>query len=450
MSVAILIADLGYGDSGKGSITDYICRRDNVRTVVRYNGGAQAAHNVITPGGRHHTFAQFGAGTFTGARTHLGPLMMLNPVALLEEARELEALEVESPLSLLTIDERTLVTTPYQIAMNRLREISRGQGRHGSCGLGVGETMWDHVEFDLSVRAGMFRDRPVLLAALERLRVHKATQAAALTLPDSAEARAEFAVLADTEVAAAFADVCEHVAAKARVVDPSYLSFVLADGVTVFEGAQGVLLDEWFGFHPYTTWSTTHYENAEKLLKECAFTGEVKRLGLLRGYFTRHGAGPFVTEDELLTEQIPDWHNGTARWQEHFRVGWFDVVAARYALDVVAAQGSRVDELVVTNLDRMGSRAEWPVATAYEAPDGTRPPDLFDATGRIRVGQKDDLERQERLTRFLESATPRYQVVPLEGYLDFLEEQLGLPIILVSSGPTADYKHERVYAGATV
>ncbi len=56
---AIIIADLGYGDAGKGSIVDALARSQPVHTVVRYNGGAQAAHNVVTPDGRQHTFAQY-------------------------------------------------------------------------------------------------------------------------------------------------------------------------------------------------------------------------------------------------------------------------------------------------------------------------------------------------------------------------------------------------------
>src|SRR4051812_34821195 len=61
---AIVVADLGYGDAGKGSTVDYLARATAAHTVIRYNGGAQAAHNVVTPGGLHHTFSQFGSATF--------------------------------------------------------------------------------------------------------------------------------------------------------------------------------------------------------------------------------------------------------------------------------------------------------------------------------------------------------------------------------------------------
>ena len=74
-----------------------------------------------------------------------------------------------------------------------------------------------------------------------------------------------------------------------------YLARLLRGGPVVFEGAQGVLLDEWRGFHPYTTWSTTTFENAEALLAEAGATAT--RLGVTRTYQTRHGPGPFPTED---------------------------------------------------------------------------------------------------------------------------------------------------------
>ena len=92
----VIVADLGYGDSGKGTVTDWLCSPlgsgsllgdGPVRTVVRFNGGAQAGHNVVAADGRHHTFAQFGSGSFTPAvRTHLSRFVLVDPLALAAEA----------------------------------------------------------------------------------------------------------------------------------------------------------------------------------------------------------------------------------------------------------------------------------------------------------------------------------------------------------------------------
>src|SRR4051812_14869157 len=87
---AWIVVDLGFGDAGKGTITDYLARARGAHAVVRFNGGAQAGHNVVTSDGRHHTFAQFGAASFVpGVRTHLARQMVVHPLALLAEARHL-------------------------------------------------------------------------------------------------------------------------------------------------------------------------------------------------------------------------------------------------------------------------------------------------------------------------------------------------------------------------
>ena len=65
---ASIVADLGFGDTGKGTIVDALARQGGVSAVVRFSGGAQARHNVVTPDGRQHEFSQFGSGTFVPGR----------------------------------------------------------------------------------------------------------------------------------------------------------------------------------------------------------------------------------------------------------------------------------------------------------------------------------------------------------------------------------------------
>jgi len=82
----ILTVDLGFGDAGKGSIIDWLARSERAKLVVRYNGGCQAAHNVVTSDGRHHTFAQFGSGSFVpGVHTYLSRFMLVAPDNFLQE-----------------------------------------------------------------------------------------------------------------------------------------------------------------------------------------------------------------------------------------------------------------------------------------------------------------------------------------------------------------------------
>src|SRR3989344_5023895 len=111
---ATIVTDLGFGDAGKGTIVDFLARQGRVSAVVRYNGGAQAAHNVVTPDGRHHTFSQFGSGTFVpGVRTHLTRFVLVDPFALGSELQNLYSMGVKTASSRLTVDENALVVTPF-------------------------------------------------------------------------------------------------------------------------------------------------------------------------------------------------------------------------------------------------------------------------------------------------------------------------------------------------
>jgi len=87
MRQAFLTVDLGFGDAGKGSIVDFLARAHGTHTVVRYNGGAQAGHRVVTACAHpcEHVFAQFGSGTLAGAAMHLSRFMLLDPLAMLVE-----------------------------------------------------------------------------------------------------------------------------------------------------------------------------------------------------------------------------------------------------------------------------------------------------------------------------------------------------------------------------
>ena len=107
MNEHVAVVDLGYGDAGKGTVVDALCADGPVRAVLRFNGGAQAAHNVVMPSGRHHTFAQFGAGTFAGVPTHLTRFVAIDPLALAAEAAALG-----NPFELLTVDADSPLTTP--------------------------------------------------------------------------------------------------------------------------------------------------------------------------------------------------------------------------------------------------------------------------------------------------------------------------------------------------
>ncbi|WP_068902846.1 adenylosuccinate synthetase [Planomonospora sphaerica] len=385
----VIVVDLGYGDAGKGTVVDWLCSRGGVSAVVRFNGGAQAGHNVVLPDGRHHTFSQFGSGTLRGVPTHLSRYIVVDPFALTAEADHLRRIGVPDPYGMLTVDREALLATPYHVAAGRARELARGGKRHGSCGMGVGEAMAYALEHPfMAPRVGDCERPWALTRKLEALRERLGADG-----PPVADCVAAYRAFAE----------------QVALVDPSYVTALLRRRPVVFEGAQGVLLDEWHGFHPHTTWSTTTFGNALALLDGAAAV----RLGVLRTYTTRHGPGPLVTEDPRL--RLPEPHNRDGRWQGPFRTGHFDAVAHRYALS--AAGGA--DALALTHLDAPVSR----MCDSYDI-------------GELPVGRRGDLEGQARLTARLGRVRPHY-ADGVDDWPEAVTGALGVPVWLGSSGPTS-------------
>ncbi|MBE3203895.1 adenylosuccinate synthetase [Frankia sp. CH37] len=474
-----MVIDLGFGDAGKGTVVDWLCASragaaggaggaagagGRAPTVVRFNGGAQAAHNVVTDDGRHHTFAQFGAGSFTpGCATHLARTMLVDPFALVAEATHLESVGVPDPFARLTVDGEALLTTPYHAIANRVRELARGAGRHGSCGMGIGETVsYALARPAVAPRVADCRSPSRLRARLRELHDWLRAELAALAAPTELAASTELAApvglggagsggqtgpagLTAVPAVEEIPEVEDCVAVLTafgqltRIVDSSWLRVLCDRGPVVFEGAQGVLLDEWHGFHPFTTWSTTTARNAEELLAEVGRGGTARRLGVVRAYTTRHGPGPLVTEDAELTVALPDVHNGTGRWQGAFRVGHFDAVAHRYAVE--AAGG--VDALALTHLDvveRLPPGLGLRVCDAYRIDGAT--------VSRLLPGPPGDLDRQGALTRRLARAEPVLGARPdVDAWPDLVTELLDAPVTLLSRGPRAADKQVTGQAG---
>lgn len=344
MKTAYLVAGLTYGDEGKGATVDYLVRRKQAGLVVRYNGGPQAAHNVVTADGRHHTFSQFGSGMFVpGVRTHLSRFMLVNPLSMMREDDHLHALGIRDAWKRTTIDERALIITPFQRALQRIQR--RGKGT--SCGHGLGQARADHIKYgDRVLFAGDLRNAEVLEEKLRFLQQVSLEEAR-----NWASAEAFIDTEANVLVAPQAISYCRlsYEQWNGMVVAGSYLDELLEDQTTVvFEGAQGVLLDERWGEEGFNTWTNTTFENAYTLLKRATDYAPVK-LGVVRAYATRHGAGPFPTEFTIdRRADFPEPHNDDFGYQGKFRRGKFNQQDVRKALSIVGG----VDGLVVNHLDR--------------------------------------------------------------------------------------------------
>lgn len=440
MSQVFVVAGLGFGDEGKGSIVDHLTRVHDAKTVVRYNGGAQCAHNVVLADGRHHTFAQFGSGSFVpGVTTFLSRHMLVNPGALLNEGEHLQSLGLSDIFHRMVIDRDVLITNPFQVAANRIREISRGDGRHGSCGMGIGETRADALDgFELFARD--LESPKVLERKLKESRERKMLDMRHLEAASEAQKPEWDLLCSPSAVGKVMERYQQFMASPVRLSDEGYLRDRMANAPAVFEGAQGVLLDQDHGFQPYTTWSDTTFKQADTILKGCG--ADVTRVGVLRAYATRHGAGPFPTEDPEL--DLEDEHNGYGDYQREFRVGHFDQVLFDYALQVCGG----VDMLALTHLDRIralpthAGMRRIKVCTQYQVGQEyhrrlikNRPRFAHDPV---------TVEKQTAAAEMLQSAKPVYQHCKADlDLINLISEQAGRnrPVkMILSYGPTSEDK----------
>src|SRR3989339_659853 len=402
MTENIITVDLGLGDQGKGSIVDFLAREYKAETVIRYTGANQAVHNIVEPGGRHHKCSQFGSGIFAGANTHLSAHMLINLLHLEVEAEVLETNSIQDPYSMLSIDSNCRLITPFQIHMNQMREIARGKNRHGSCGLGVGEAVRDGRNGVGIILQDIFYPDE-LRKKLDYLWRYKIDQAEPL-IADGADEKITniFNKLSTRNYVELLATAYEKMFVDHRL-NIRKTADVMRDtlGPVIFEGAQGVLLDEKYGFAPYNTYSCTTPQNA----KEIIGLSQAKIIGILRAYATRHGNGPFVTENKRLSSLIPDLHNSSNEWQGKFRIGWFDLVTTKYALEV----SGKIDSLAITCVDRLSGLNQVKIVTAYEY--------CGDKINKISKVQKE-----------------------VKSFLAYIEEKTSIPVSIASFGPTHEDK----------
>jgi len=336
MKTAYAVIGANYGDEAKGANVDRIVRGLGWGVVVvRSNGGAQAGHTVVAPDGRRHVFHHVGSGAYAGASTHLSRYFVHHPMSFMAERDELAA---EGACVVVTADPRGYVTTPWDMMVNQVLEVSRGNRRHGSCGYGLGETMgrneetmfgltfadlsWDGLERRLeSIRDVWLRDRLLALGVT----------------PDAETA----AAIASPAVMERFLADCADLVANVSMRDDADLGHARH---VVFEGAQGLLLDQRGRDFPHVTRSNTGIENMAAIAREAGI-GRIEATYATRAYLTRHGAGPMPDERDISGWfDVVDETNVPNPWQSAIRYGLLDLdlLAERMAEDVAKADGMAV------------------------------------------------------------------------------------------------------------
>lgn len=353
MSVpASIVIGLGYGDEGKGLVTDYCSSQFPDTLTIRFNGGQQAGHTVCLPGGRRHVFSSFGAGTWRGAATYWSAYCTVSPGALLNEYQALRQLKLKPVLYL---DRHCPVTTHYDVLFNRLLENQRGEGRHGSCGMGFGQTIArneDGLCFSVSELLDGTQAAPKLLE-IRRYYIREAEkQQLDFTGFDHEAEDLRFLN---------YITACRNLLNKTLFLTTEQEIFSNKHSWQqyVFEGAQGVLLDMDYGHFPHVTRSHTSSKNALAMIsRNGAAFGKVSIFYVSRVYQTRHGEGPMnATQVQLHLKNNEQETNVFNAYQGNFKVAPLDTGALKRAIahDEIYSKGIPKN-LVLTCADQLNEQ----------------------------------------------------------------------------------------------
>ncbi len=360
--------------------------------------------------------------------------MVVHPTALLVEAEVLGRVGVNDALSRLSIDGQCRITTPYHQAAGRLRERLRGELAHGTCGVGVGETVRHGLEHPeqvlryadlcpLGSHSKLARDK------LQAIRETLLAEFSPLCPKGSAAALSEESqTLQDEALAGRWLARAQALARHCPPASAGSIHVQLNEpGCVLFEGAQGILLDEWRGFHPHTTWSSITTAAVESVAARFGIEERFEHYGVLRSYLTRHGNGPLPTHDPSLDARLPEPHNHSDGWQGGFRRGHPDGVLLRYALEAVG----KLTGLLIGHLDifQRGVKLKWCKSYSTSA---------LSTLNRIPLSSGEDLSHQSVLTDLLLDARPQYAAEPVDSARALwgrIASITSVPVIRCSYGP---------------
>lgn len=314
MSVYAVIG-AGFGDEGKGHMVDFLAAQSGPATiVVRHNGGAQAGHTVVTDKDRH-VFHHWGSGAIAGAATYLSQHFIVNPTLFARERAFSTSLYV---------DPYAQVTTPYDVFINHLVETKL---RHGSCGTGIWETVVRHRGGEFPLMVTHLKDPQMVRKICRDIRedyvLPRLFREGIMVTPHQHDI-----IMSDT-IIEDFITHCEAFMDVAQT-PPNILSQYRHDTI-IFEGAQGLLLDENHYFTPHVTGSSTGLTNVAHLMAEEYIYSEINVIYVMRSYMTRHGAGPFPTYDPTLS--YADTTNTPNVWQGELRFGKLDLPLITEAIE---------------------------------------------------------------------------------------------------------------------
>jgi adenylosuccinate synthase len=351
---AIVLVGAQWGDEGKGKATDLL--GEQVQYVVRYQGGNNAGHTVVTPDGQHFALHLIPSGILSPTVTPvIGNGVVVDPAVLLDELRALAERGVDTSRLVISPDAHLIM--PHHRALDRVTERYLGKSKIGTTGRGIGPAYGDKVA-RMGIRAQDLLDPGIFRAKLE------------VTLQEKNQIlvkvynRRAIDVDAVVEEYLGYAGELAHRIADTRLL----LARALDRGeIVLLEGSQGTLLDVDHGTYPFVT-SSSPTAGGAAAGSGIGPTRIDRVIGILKAYTTRVGSGPFPTElyddaGEYLRKAGGEVGVTTGRLR---RCGWFDSVIARYAVRV-----NGVTDFFLTKLDVLSTLEQVPICVAYEI-DGTR------------------------------------------------------------------------------
>jgi len=320
MSFAVF--DIGFGDAGKGLVTDYLCDKFPPSLNVRFSGGHQVSHSVVKNGVKH-VFRHFGSGTLSKIPTYWSKFCTVHPTMLLNELGELIQMGLKP---MIYIDPDSPITTPFEI--NHNKTTARFM-KDGTCGMGFGSTIAREESFYHLSFLDLFTDS-IFKAKIKAI-----------------EEWYGFSI--DKEEMNGFLEDCKILTKLPSNIVCKRLDLTKRE--PVFEGSQGLLLDQHHGFFPNVTRSNTGTKN----LSEIGVTDYTPIL-VTRAYQCRHGNGFMTNEDKTHNIRVdPNESNVYNQFQGKFRIALLDLDLLNYAIDKdpVLSDRRKVSGLAVTCLDHV-------------------------------------------------------------------------------------------------
>ena len=411
MKVDVLLG-LQWGDEGKGKVVDVLT--PNYDVVARFQGGPNAGHTLEFEG-QKYVLRSIPSGIFQGDKVNIiGNGVVLDPALFKDEAVALEQ-SGHNLKDRLIISKKAHLIMPTHRVLDAAYEAAKGASKVGTTGKGIGPTYTDKVSRN-GLRVG------------DLLYNFDQKYAAAKARHEKILKDMNFAYDI-TETEKAWFEGIEYLKQFQLVDSEHVINQMLDEGKSVLcEGAQGTMLDVDFGSYPFVTSSNTVCAGA------CTGLGVSPRrigdvYGIFKAYCTRVGAGPFPTElfDEVGDKIRDLGHEYGAVTGRKRRCGWIDLVALRYAVMI-----DGVTKLIMMKSDVLDDFDTIKACVAYKV-NGEEidhfPFDISEGVEPVYVempGWKTPMSKMQSEDEFPEE---------FNNYLSFLEEELGVPVKIVSVGP---------------